>query len=481
MNIAGRVVLERIYPRLGVSSQNLLISVYGMAYRRRRLAGQFPCMVKAFAERDRWPVERMQDFLEAQLREILRYAVERVAHYREAWGNAKITPAMLRTFSLCDLPVLPIVRRSDLRLHSESFVARKNLHWPLAWRESTSGSTGEPVVVINTAALQQAYLAAREARSFRWAGTSMRHSRATIGGRIIVPRADSAGPYYRYNVAEKQCYFSAFHISPQNAVEYVAALRRYRPQVLTGYASSYFSLAHMMQSQGLWLDYRPDALILCADGLTPQMKTVISEAFGARAHEEYGSVENAGLATECEAGSLHVNSDFGIVEIVDDEGQPVGPGKEGRIVCTSLLNRVQPLIRYDIGDTGTWSGRPCPCGRAHLPVLAQITGRVEDTVIGPDGREMMRVCSLQDVPHVLASQLVQESLDRIKVRVIATDEFDESDERMIRRIIGTNRLGNIAIDIERVRELERTASGKVRRVIRRAPLPELRRDLEVKG
>jgi hypothetical protein len=75
---------------------------------------------------------------------------------------------------------------------------------------------------------------------------------------------------------------------------------------------------------------------------------------------------------------------------------------------------------------------------------------------------------------------VQESLDRIKVRVIATDEFDESDERMIRRIIGTTRMGNIAIDIERVRDLERTSSGKVRRVIRRVPLHELRRDLEVK-
>src|SRR5207248_1067167 len=158
-------------------------------------------------------------------------------------------------------------------------------------REATSGSTGEPVVVTTTAALQQAYLAAREARSFRWAGASMLLRKATIGARPLVPRADSAGPYHRYNFAEQQCYLSAFHISPGNARHYVDALREYRPRVLTGYASSYFSLARMMLQQNLRLDYAPDALILCADKLTPNMKTVVEDAFQARAYEEYGSVE----------------------------------------------------------------------------------------------------------------------------------------------------------------------------------------------
>jgi len=471
MSIAERLVLENIYPRLGVSGQNLLISAYGVAYRRRRLAGQFPRLVEAFVERDRWPVERMHDFLRAQLEDILTYAWDRVAYYRETWAGVKATPAMLRSLGLRDLSVLPIVRRSDLRLHSESLVAAKIRPWTLARQESSSGSTGEPVAVVHTPALEQAYMAAREARSFRWAGTSIRRSRATFGGRMILPRADSAGPYHRYNAAEKQCYLSPFHISPRNAGAYVAALRKYRPRVLTGYASSYFSLAHMMLSQNLRLDFTPDALILCADTLTPSMKTVIGEAFGARPYEEYGSVENAGLATECEAGSLHTHPDVGIVEIVDEDGQPVGPGMEGRIVCTSLLNRVQPLIRYDSGDMGAWSDKVCACGRAHLPVLARIVGRIEDTVIGQDGREVVRICSLQDVPHVLASQLVQESLDRIQVRVIATAEFNESDERMIRRIIGASRLGDVAIDIERVGEMEKTASGKVRRVIRRVTPP----------
>ena len=52
---------------------------------------------------------------------------------------------------------------------------------------------------------------------------------------------------------------------------------------------------------------------------------------------------------------------------------PVPPGVEGRILCTSMLSEVRPLIRYEIGDLGAWASEPCPCGRAHLPVLKEIS------------------------------------------------------------------------------------------------------------
>jgi phenylacetate-CoA ligase len=427
--------------------------------------------VEEFAARDRWPAERMQEYTESALRSMLVHAWEHVPHYRQAWGAAGIDSGDLRHFSVRELPMLPLVSKSQLRCHPESFLAARQSRF--LQRESTSGSTGEPVTVVSTKELQRAYLAAREARSFRWAGSSVLYSKATIGGRAVVPRADSPAPFHRFNRAEQQCYFSAFHISPCNTPAYIAALREHRPRVLTGYASSYFSLARMMLAQGLSLGYEPDCLVLCADKPTPEMKAVIRRAFGARPFEEYGSVENAALATECECGGLHAHPDFGILEIVDENGQPVKAGQEGRVICTSLLNRAQPLIRYDVGDIGRWAERPCACGRDHLPVLAEIVGRVEDMVIGPDGREMMRLCSLQSVPHVIACQVVQHRLDALTVRVIPSDGFSAIDERKIREILGTRRLGDVNIRIERVAELERTASGKVRRVIRRLE-PEVR-------
>lgn len=466
MNRFSRAVLERVYPRMNVRSQNALLSAYGYMYRFRRVGGSFSRTVEAFAEREHWSPERMSWYLRRSLRKILRHAWENVPYYRGIWGAAGIDASMLENFGLHDLPALPVVPKADLRRYPDSFLARGAARWPWRLSESTSGSTSEPVTVTSTVALQRAYLAAREARSFRWAGSSLLLPKATIGGRAVVPRADSPGPFYRYNHAERQVYFSAFHISPDHASQYVAALRRHQPRVLTGYASSYFSLARMMLDQGLTLDYQPDCLVLCADHQTPQMKAVIHEAFGARPYEEYGSVENAVLATECEFGSLHAHPDFGILELVNSQGTPVSAGEEGRILCTSLLNTVQPLIRYELGDLGTWSGRECACGRVQLPVLAEVVGRIEDTVIGPDGREIVRLCSLQGVPNVLASQVVQERLDAIRVRIIPAEAFNAADERAIREILA-QRLGRVRIDIEKVAELEKTPAGKVRRVIRR--------------
>ncbi len=460
---------ERVYSSLGVGSQNALISAYGYLYRHRRLGGEFERLVAEFAERDHWTVERMHAYLEQQLRRTAAHAWDRVPFYRKLWAGSGIEPGMITSLRLEDLPILPVISKSNLRREPQSFLAQGELRWRVRQTESTSGSTGEPVTVTSTAALQRAYLAAREARSFRWAGSSLLLPKATIGGRAIVPRADSPGPFDRYNRAEHQCYLSAFHISPANAASYVAALQRHPARVLTGYASSYFSLARMMLAQGLRLEYQPDCLVLCADKPTAEMKAVIYQAFRARPYEEYGSVENAVLATECEFGSLHAHPDFGILEIVDAEGRPVAPGEEGRILCTSLLNRVQPLIRYDLGDVGRWSTRRCLCGRDHLPVLEEIVGRIEDVVTGADGREIVRLCSLQNVPRVLASQVVQHRPDAITVRVVPAEGFGPAEARMIREILGTQRLGDVRIDIECVSELEKTPAGKVRRVIRRIP------------
>jgi phenylacetate-CoA ligase len=205
--------------------------------------------------------------------------------------------------------------------------------------------------------------------------------------------------------------------------------------------------------------------VTSSERLTDRMRQVIAQAWNCKAYEEYGSVENCGLATECEEGGLHVSPDFGIVEIVDDAGNPVGPGVEGRVLCTGLLNDAQFLVRYEIGDTAMWSARTCACGRDHLPLLEAVTGRVEDVVVAPDGRELVRFHGIFiGLPHVLEGQVVQEALDQFCVRVITEDGFGGEQVREIQKRFD-ERLGPVSVRVERVAELERTARGKVRAVI----------------
>jgi phenylacetate-CoA ligase len=286
-----------------------------------------------------------------------------------------------------------------------------------------------------------------------------------IGGQPVVSTGRARPPYYRYNFAERQVYFSAYHISAETVANYVEGFNRHRPESVTGYAFSQFAVARLMLEQGLTFDFTPRSAITSSERLTDRMRQTIHRAWGCRAYEEYGSVENCGLATECEEGSLHVSPDFGIVEIVDNEGHPAGPGVEGRVVCTGLLNDVQYLVRYEIGDTAVWSGRRCTCGRDHLPVLDAVTGRVEDVVVGPDRRELVRFHFVfVGLAGVVEGQVVQETLDRFTVRVVTEAGFGDEQVKEIQKRFN-DRLGPVTVRVERVSALERTSRGKIRAVI----------------
>jgi phenylacetate-CoA ligase len=454
-----------VYARSPLWLQNAGISVYGLKYRRERLGGAFERYAAQYREGETAPAAHFEEHVSRELQALLQRAAATVPYYREKWTSAGVHN-------------IPITPKADLRDSPERFVSEEAGPLRRLSCYFTSGSTGTPIRVYCSPDDHRRFIAAREARSFGWAGASVRMSRSMIGGRMILPRHDAPPPFYRRNWAERQVYFSAYHISRAHAANYVEGFNRYRPQLLTGYANAHYQLARFMLDLGLRLDYRPRALVLSSEKLTPEMKDTIEAAFGARAYEEYGAVENCVLATECERGRLHVSPDFGIVEIVDDEGAPVPPGEIGRVICTGLANHTQPLIRYEIGDLASWAADPCPCGRDQFPVLDHLVGRIEDVIVGENGQAMVRFHGIfVNLPNVLEGQVIQEALDRIRVRVVTREVLGESDLRTIRARIGEERLGKMTVEIERVPEIERTERGKFRAVINRLPRDVIERAL----
>jgi phenylacetate-CoA ligase len=86
-------------------------------------------------------------------------------------------------------------------------------------------------------------------------------------------------------------------------------------------------------------------------------------------------MEAGTIGFQCERREgFHLNVDLCAVRIVDAEGRTVPPGTSGDIVISSLDNRATVLLNYRIGDRGTLSPQPCPCGRS-LPLLASLEGR----------------------------------------------------------------------------------------------------------
>src|SRR5690606_33710932 len=68
-------------------------------------------------------------------------------------------------------------------------------------------------------------------------------------------------------------------------------------------------------------------------------------------------------AFECRHRRLHVNADWVILEPVDASYGPVPVGEpSATVLATSLSNRVQPIIRYDLADSVTVLPDRCGCG-----------------------------------------------------------------------------------------------------------------------
>ena len=92
-------------------------------------------------------------------------------------------------------------------------------------------------------------------------------------------------------------------------------------------------------------------------------------------------------------------------------------------------------------------------------------GRLEDMVVGPDGRQMVRFHGIFiDLPGVLEGQVIQESVDQFTVRVVTVGGFAERERQAIRDRFAS-RLGKVKVLIQTVPEIPRTERGKFRAVI----------------
>lgn len=452
----------KLYAQLPVSFQNLAISAYGFRWKERRFGGLFSAELNKFKQRENFSTTEWGSYLTAQLRVMLLHAFDHVPYYRESFTQAGLNRSTLEKFERTDLSKLPYLSKQALRLEGENKLLSDK-------RESkgdffaSSGSTGTPTQILFSYPMHQRWSAAFEARIRNWAGVNKDVPRGMIGGRRVVPEGKAKPPFYRYNYFEQQTYFSAYHISADTVGDYVSGMRRNRVQYMTGYAMSNYFLARFIKEAGLQAP-KLRAVITSSEKLTDEMRALFADVYGCRTFDSWSGVEACALVSECEHGSLHISEDVGLIEVLDDQGNPVEPGQEGEVVCTGLLNYDQPLIRYKIGDRMRLGLDPCKCGR-NMPRIEAIVGRVEDTVIGPDGREMVRFHGIfVGIPKIIEAQVIQWSLTKLEIKLVAMSKLSDEEYQLIEHRM-QSQLGDVEVEINDVDAIPRTTNGKFKSVI----------------
>jgi phenylacetate-CoA ligase len=192
---------------------------------------------------------------------------------------------------------------------------------------------------------------------------------------------------------------------------------------------------------------------------------LIREWTGAFITDQFGSSEGCGNASPCELKSYHEDFEFGHLEMRSPEPRSDGL-MTGELLCTGFTNPVMPLIRYAVGDAVSWyaAPRPCECGRASK-LIEDFDGRVEDYVVTPQGRRIMRFDYVFKKTHGIAeAQIIQDREGHIRVQVIPRETYGPEDESSLRAAIAEWISPRLEVDIEPVERIPREPNGKFRAV-----------------
>lgn len=260
----------------------------------------------------------------------------------------------------------------------------------------------------------------------------------------------------------------------QPLAELVTALNAFNPAILTVYPSTLELLAEEQLAGRLHL--RPVFVEIAGESTTHDASARAAAAFGCPIRNVYAASEFLVMAFSCPQDWLHVNSDWAVLEAVDEDLRPTPRGELSHtVLLTNLANRVQPIIRYDLGDSVLVRADTCPCG-SPLPAI-RVVGRRDDILrlIGPDGTIVkivpLAISSVVDAtPGVFRSQLLQTGPSTIRVRLERRPGVDE--EKLWRDVaanlgsyLAQQRVANVAIVRASEPPAQSARFGKFRQVI----------------
>jgi phenylacetate-CoA ligase len=132
-------------------------------------------------------------------------------------------------------------------------------------------------------------------------------------------------------------------------------------------------------------EVRFKTVISCGDKLFDAYRERIQLAFGNAVYDTYGASEGFLLAGQRNCGHYHTYPHHVLIEVLDDNGNPVPKNTLGHVYVTGLTTHSMPLIRYKLGDLAALSEfEPCSCGLS-TPKITQLVGRDTDIIYGKQG------------------------------------------------------------------------------------------------
>ncbi len=320
---------------------------------------------------EHWPYARVRDWQASRVRELVAQAQD-VPFYRDLWSAAGV-PASAPD-ALDDLERFPIVNKRDL--------IKAGVKWSDASAGrvafSTRGTSGEPLLVWLGAQEEEIYIRPTM-RGFRWAGFTPLQTALLMSPVWHRLAACEAHAIIRLG---GRCAFFWGSLGTEYTRAFLDTLTNVRPAFVTTTAPFLLALVRRSGELGQSL---PDlfrsvrSIVVVGLPLTPHIREYLRDKLGVEdVFERSGTQEGAAL-DDCRCHNTpHVHEDVCYLEVLDDGGRAVPPGRRGRLVVTKLTGAGSIFIRYDTGDIAAFAPEPCPC-KCEFRRL-KIFGRPESSV-----------------------------------------------------------------------------------------------------
>ncbi|WP_394094574.1 phenylacetate--CoA ligase PaaK [Xanthobacter versatilis] len=403
----------------------------------------------------------------------LRHAYENVPFYRRKFDEAGVHPSDLRDLS--DLAKFPFTVKTDLR-DNYPFGLFAVPREKLLRVHGSSGTTGKPIVVGYTRADIDMW-ADVMARSIRAAGVKpgmMVHVAYGYG-------LFTGGLGAHYGVERLGC--TVVPMSGGMTERQVQLIHDFKPDAIMVTPSYMLALLDGFAKAGL--DPRASSLkygIFGAEPWTNAMREEIERDFAIDATDIYGLSEviGPGVAQECveTKDGLHIWEDHFLPEVIDPiTGEVLPDGEKGELVFTSLTKEAFPIIRYRTRDlTRLLPGTARPGMRR----MEKVTGRSDDMIIlrgvnvFPTQIEEI-LLSIETCSGHYQLELTREGrMDEMTVHAEIREEAQGSTDieacaaHILARIKDTVGI-TTRIELHEPGGIERTATGKAKRIIDRRP------------
>lgn len=353
----------------------------------------------------------------------------------------------------------PLLNKESVRSDPQSFHSGRR--W-LKARADTGGTTGLPLKLVRSPQSVTVEQVCMDS-VMRGLQTDPRNARiAVLRADSIKDASDTNPPFWIYTLGGRRLVLSSNHLSSRTLPDYIAAIRGFAPDLLWVYPTALESLCLLLQRTSERL--RVPRVLSSSEMLQPEVWRLAQSILGCQIADRYGQAERVAVAHAFAPYAYRFTPGYAHVELMpqsEDDG-----ARCYEIVGTSLWNTAMPLVRYRTGDL---IRLPRDYGARELQevVLGMrsfdgVIGRAHDVLIAPDGEGVLTGVNHipRSVEHLIRLQVVQETPDRVLLRVLPAPEFSAADAR---RLMSNARLkipASIDVRIQIVTALQRTHRGK---------------------